>query len=521
MKNKSKKIIVLFLSVLLIFISTIGNSNVANATTTALNKTKATVYVGNTYTLKVTGTTKTVTWESSNKSIATVNAKGVITGVKNGSVTISATVSGKNYKCSVTVINPYITPTNVSINVGKTTILSLKGASSKATVKWSSSDESIATINSYGVVKGVAEGTVSITAAVGKKTYTRNITVKNVNVTTYSKTYTGNGDKVLSGLSLPKDTYSITLSHDGDRNFIVYSYINGKKDSLLANEIGACTLETVLNNGKTLDSNNLMLEIQADGNWTIKIESISSQSTINVTGTGKCVSGTFKSSNDITSVVTLKYDGERNFIVYLKSTDGTSSLLANEIGNYSGEKIITLSKNKTYYWTVYSYGDFSINVNGEYTSTDITPQDISLQDTTNTNNKSSTDDENDLSNWTLATDDQINADVSVDYITSYSTVFVATFLNNNNYNMEINPTASIVTNNVVYSLVPIDSDGNIITTNTIVTPNQSVEIYFATVNHKNFYINKTSDIIFDLDYNSTHYKSIINNSSGVQFLYNK
>lgn len=78
-------------------------STVAEAATIKLNKTKVAINEGESYTLKVTGTTKTVKWSTSNKAIATVSTKGVVKGIKAGSTTITATVSSKKYTCKVTV----------------------------------------------------------------------------------------------------------------------------------------------------------------------------------------------------------------------------------------------------------------------------------------------------------------------------------------------------------------------------------------------------------------------------------
>lgn len=68
-----------------------------------LNKKKATIYVGKKLKLKVQGVkAKKVQWYTSNKKIATVK-KGTVKAKKKGSVTITAKVNGKKYKCKITV----------------------------------------------------------------------------------------------------------------------------------------------------------------------------------------------------------------------------------------------------------------------------------------------------------------------------------------------------------------------------------------------------------------------------------
>ncbi|MFT4146702.1 MAG: Ig-like domain-containing protein [Mobilitalea sp.] len=75
----------------------------AYAATVKLNKTSITLNAGSSYTLKVTGTTKTVKWSSSDAKIASVSAKGAVKAIKKGSAKITAAVSGKKYTCKVTV----------------------------------------------------------------------------------------------------------------------------------------------------------------------------------------------------------------------------------------------------------------------------------------------------------------------------------------------------------------------------------------------------------------------------------
>lgn len=73
----------------------------------ALNKTKLTMTVGDTATLKVKNAAKkeTVTWASKKKAVAAVSAKGKVTAKKAGKTVVSATLkkAGKTLKCNVTV----------------------------------------------------------------------------------------------------------------------------------------------------------------------------------------------------------------------------------------------------------------------------------------------------------------------------------------------------------------------------------------------------------------------------------
>ena len=68
-----------------------------------LSKTKLTLYVGKTATLKLKNNKKKVKWSSSNKKVARVSAKGKVKGLKKGKATITAKVGKKKYKCKVTV----------------------------------------------------------------------------------------------------------------------------------------------------------------------------------------------------------------------------------------------------------------------------------------------------------------------------------------------------------------------------------------------------------------------------------
>ena len=108
---------------LLLFVLVLGLVFTNTATVqaaTKINKKSATMYVGQTTTLKISGTKTKAKWSSSNKSIATVNSKGKVTAKKKGNVKITAKVGKKKYTCKVTVKNPSLNKTKLSLEKGKT-----------------------------------------------------------------------------------------------------------------------------------------------------------------------------------------------------------------------------------------------------------------------------------------------------------------------------------------------------------------------------------------------------------------
>jgi len=111
---------------------------------------------------------KSVTWESSDKTVATVSSDGVVTGVKSGIVTITCTsvATGLSATCTVTVATISLNKSSVTINEGKTMTLTptvYPTTLEDKSVTWKSSDETIATVTSAGKVKGVKAGTATIT----------------------------------------------------------------------------------------------------------------------------------------------------------------------------------------------------------------------------------------------------------------------------------------------------------------------------------------------------------------------
>jgi hypothetical protein len=78
----------------------------ASAATIKLSEKELSLTVGESKTLKVTGTKSKVTWSSSKKSVATVSKTGKVKGIKAGKALITATVGKKNFICKIVVNNP-------------------------------------------------------------------------------------------------------------------------------------------------------------------------------------------------------------------------------------------------------------------------------------------------------------------------------------------------------------------------------------------------------------------------------
>ncbi len=135
---------------------------------------------------------KNVTYTSSNESVATVSNTGLVTGIAQGSATITAKAEAANsttVQATTTITVTPIAVTSVSlssnsetIKVGKTVTLTPTISPSNATnknVTWTSSNTSIATV-SGGTVTGVAAGTATITVRTvdGSKTATCTVVVQ-------------------------------------------------------------------------------------------------------------------------------------------------------------------------------------------------------------------------------------------------------------------------------------------------------------------------------------------------------
>ena len=153
-------------------------------TSVKLNYSALTMTEGTKFTLKATVSpsnagNKTVTWSSSNKNVAVVTNKGVVTARTIGSAVITAkTFNGKTASCKITVKakkgSSTVACTGIKLNYSSLTMtegttFTLKATitpsnATNKTVYWSSSDPTIAGMGNGGVVNAKKPGTITVTA---------------------------------------------------------------------------------------------------------------------------------------------------------------------------------------------------------------------------------------------------------------------------------------------------------------------------------------------------------------------
>ena len=170
-----------------------------------MSKSSLSVHVGSTEELSVhyvtytngvetsrTDVTSSATWKSSYTSILTVFG-GTVTGVSKGQAVVTASYRSYSTSCTVTVTENVtydyqLTPTSTSLVNGRTTKFTVvkrtftngtqtNGQDVSSTFTWTSSNTSVATVGSNGVITGVGKGTATITAKYGETTLSGTVTV--------------------------------------------------------------------------------------------------------------------------------------------------------------------------------------------------------------------------------------------------------------------------------------------------------------------------------------------------------
>ena len=156
-----------------------------------LDQTALELTAGGTGKLAATGADQ-ITWTSSNTDVATVAEDGTVTAVAAGTATISASAEGADpVTCTVTVKEApkpknlqmqsiWGVPGGATVDIGAEAPMEIVADGEvvdSALIKWSTANPEIATVNSDGVVTGVASGNTELIAEVYGQTITGRIDV--------------------------------------------------------------------------------------------------------------------------------------------------------------------------------------------------------------------------------------------------------------------------------------------------------------------------------------------------------
>lgn len=166
--KKAKKLLLLLTMVLSLMapasVPMLGTLETVSAAV-KLNYKQLTLNKGQSIRINVSGTARTAKWSSSNKFVASVDKKGMVTTKQKGTAVITAKILSKKYACRVTVKKyKNVSKKCIRIDTGKAVALRVKA-------NWKSSDHRIAKVSKKRVIQAVRPGMCEISAAVNGHYY--------------------------------------------------------------------------------------------------------------------------------------------------------------------------------------------------------------------------------------------------------------------------------------------------------------------------------------------------------------
>ena len=190
--------------------------------------------------------TGTIEWSSSDESVVTVDKNGNINGLKEGTalITVKAIENGNEIIATSEVTvkeipldSIEIDISNFDLEIGKTEKLNIicnpENTTDNINIEWSSSNEKVATIDQNGNIEALSVGTTVITAKVGEKTASVEVTVKAIPITSIE---INAPVKVLIG-----GTFDVQITVNPENatyNMSDIKFISSNSDVLFVNEDG-------------------------------------------------------------------------------------------------------------------------------------------------------------------------------------------------------------------------------------------------------------------------------------------
>ena len=207
---------------------------------------------------------RSVTWSSSNTSVATVDQSGLVTALTKGNCTITCEAkdgSGVKATCSVTVkqlvTGITLNKSDLSLAIGEDYWLRATISPSDASttsVTWTSSNENIATVSSTGIVTAVDKGICAITCTAndgsGVKATCAVTVIKRLTAITLSPQtllVTRGSSRTITATFTPSDASNTNLTWQSSNTAI--ASVTPTTGMVNANNIGTCTITCLSQDG--------------------------------------------------------------------------------------------------------------------------------------------------------------------------------------------------------------------------------------------------------------------------------
>ena len=367
---------------------------------------------GQSATLKVTvepddASDKGVTFMSSDEKVATVSADGVVQAVGEGTATVTVTTKdgGKTATSEITVVPATVAVTGITIDensqevtleVGETAVIEFTITPEDATnqtVEWTSSDETVATVDGTGTVTALKPGGTTITAktASGGKTATSKITVKDGisvtgitlnqptleipagetftfepeffphNATNRGVSWSSNNENVatiaadgtLTAVNMGKATITATTD-DGGKKAICYVTVTAALTDVSGVELSMSSLDLFVGDKFELEAT-VKPTTAENKNVTWKssdpnVASISEDGTVKALKSGSATITCTTEEGEFTAKCTVKVENPGDFVVYFGGSEAPtqiSYILGSATRDYLIFSLYDKSKNQT------------------------------------------------------------------------------------------------------------------------------------------------------------------------------
>lgn len=343
---------------------------------------------GQSATLKVTvqpedASDKTVTFSSSDDKIATVSADGVVKAVGEGTATVTVTTKdgSKTATSEITVVPASVAVTGITVDddskevtleVGETAVIEVTVAPEDATnktVEWTSSDETVASVDATGIVTALKPGETTITAKTvsGGKTATAKITVKDgisvtgitlnkptleipagetytfepeffpSNATNRGVSWSSNNESVatiaadgtLTAVSMGKATITAT-TEDGGKKAICYVTVTAALTDVSGVELSMNSLNLLVGDTFELEAN-VKPSTAENKNVTWKssnsaVASVSEDGTVKALKSGSATITVTTEEGEFTANCTVKVENPGDFTVYFGGSEAPTQI---------------------------------------------------------------------------------------------------------------------------------------------------------------------------------------------------